>query len=488
MQDNGLVTSSPNCVNVSKGQQIGLIGATGNVIPPGDLGAHIHFMVVQDKNNDGDFDDNIPDGITDPFGWQSTESDPWPNFQFFYGGQQRTGNSSYYLWEKAIENLSQELTSNGGFFELERLKVEFPQDATNEELNLEIQYAPLAKPTNILESIGATFIVTAKNTLGQFVEEFTKPYTIKIDFSTFDLASFNLATISIYSSEDGVNWKKEDTNVDLENREASAHLNHLSHFALMAERLDTVAPTTTAILSGQEGETGKFRSNVHVTLEPQDNTGGLGVDYTLFRLDGQDWQEYSDPIVIEDEGDHSLEFYSVDNDENIEEIKSMNFLIDKTQPEAKIQFDPASKKLEISGIDQEGETQTSISNYNYFFKKATISDEAGNTLSLVFSKTNIGKSNFISVKSLNYNNEPKIFFDFNSFYDLFYTDPSDDLLFLNQTWYDKNDVFISLTFKKDTNQSIIYKKVGDEDLEKEILDGLILLSVQTNNGNLEFSY
>jgi len=114
MLDNSTIIKDGSKVWITKGQKIGEVGATGHVIPGGEAGAHIHFMVVQDKNNDGSFDDNIPDGITDPFGWQSKEEDPWPNFSFSYLGQQRTGNKSFYLWTKKLSNLDTTLSSNGG--------------------------------------------------------------------------------------------------------------------------------------------------------------------------------------------------------------------------------------------------------------------------------------------------------------------------------------------------------------------------------------
>src|SRR3989344_4169727 len=89
LQKDGLITDIPGQeVEVSAGQLIGKIGATGNVSPPGEAGAHIHFMVVEDKNGDGNFDDNIPDGVTDPFGWQSDQPDPCELYSFFYEGEE----------------------------------------------------------------------------------------------------------------------------------------------------------------------------------------------------------------------------------------------------------------------------------------------------------------------------------------------------------------------------------------------------------------
>ncbi len=61
-------------------------------------------------------------------------------------------------------------------------------------------------------------------------------------------------------------------------------------------------------------------------------------------------------FVVSDEGEHTIEFYSVDNDENVEEIKTITFHIDKTLLEEKIEFKPQEKEVEVLGID-ENQTQ-----------------------------------------------------------------------------------------------------------------------------------
>ncbi|MDP2632621.1 MAG: peptidoglycan DD-metalloendopeptidase family protein [Candidatus Curtissbacteria bacterium] len=330
--DDGLITKSLSCIQVTKGQQIGKVGYTGNVIPQGEEGAHIHFMVIQDKNNDGNFEDNIPDGITDPFGWQSTEPDPWPDYSWGLEDNKKTGNSSFYLWTKAIDSLSDKLTSNGGFFQLERYKLNFAQNATNQNLNLRIEAQPTVKASNILKSIGTTIKVTAKDITGNIVTSFQNFFTITITFNGFDLTGYNTETISIYSSEDGTNWVKEETTVNFNEKTASAEINHLSYFALMAEKLDITVPTTTASLTGSQGQIGWYRSDVQVSLNAQDNQGGLGVDYTLYKINNEDWKQYANPLPFNNEGNYTIQFYSVDKDENIENIKSVNFNIDKTQP------------------------------------------------------------------------------------------------------------------------------------------------------------
>lgn len=342
MNDSLIVTKPDQKAEVKKGQQIAKVGATGNVSPPGDAGAHIHFMVVQDKNKDGNFDDNIPDGVTDPFGWQSKDSDPWENYTFFYNGQNRTGNKSFYLWTKKLDNLDSTLASNGGIFKTSRATLNFPAGATNQNLSINIQSSPIVKVGNSLSSIGSTIVATARDLLGNTVTQFQKSFIVTIDFSSFDLSRYKTDTIFIYSSQDGINWDKIPTIVDFGNMSATAGANHFTYFALMAERLDTISPVTTADLAGNQGQTNWFRSDVQVSLNAADNEGGLGIDYTLYRSEGSDWAVYSTPLVFATEGRHKIEFYSADQDENLEDIKSIEFTIDRTFPEASIDANPKS--------------------------------------------------------------------------------------------------------------------------------------------------
>ncbi len=489
--DEGLITNIPSQnVTAAKGQQIGKVGFTGHVIPPGDLGAHIHFMVVQDKNSDGNFEDNIPDGVTDPFGWQSEEQDPWPNFNFSYSGQNRTGNASFYLWTKAIANLSNQLSSNGGFFELERYKLYFPQGATNQNLDVQVQYAPNAKPSNILESIGSTIVVTAKDTAGNLIHSFQNFFTMSIDFSSLDLSSYNQSSLSIYSSEDGINWIKENTTLDLNEKTASAQINHLSHFALMAERLDATSPITTAEFSGQQGQQNWFRSGINIFLDAKDNEGGSGVNYTLFKIDDGNWQQYTSLITLTTEGSHKIDFYSADNDENIEEVKTAIFNIDKIAPEAKIFVDQNNLDLIVEGIDQ---NQISISRIDNAITKEkndmiyVIADQAGNTLVLNVRDWDKEKRDKLNIYSLKYNQDEEIIEPENHF-NISYDRKKDTYVAKEQKFEIEDDVKIQIKYDSKNNQSVIKVEQQGQHETKEIRQGIIMLQLLTNKGNLEYSY
>lgn len=491
MQKDGLIINTPGQkVEVSAKQPIGKVGATGNVSPPGDAGAHIHFGVFQDKNKDGSFEDNIPDGVTDPFGWQSKDADPWENYAFSYAGKQRTGNKSFYLWKSKLDNLDSTLTSNGGVFKTERSTLNFPQNTTDQNLKLNIKSTPFTKVSEILESIGSTIIATATDPLGSLITTFQSFYTLTIDFKNFDLSKYKTDTLSIYSSEDGKTWTKETTSVDMTNKTASSLLNHMSYFALMAERLDTIPPITTANLLGDRGKENWFRSDVNLIIDAQDNEDGLGIDYTMYRKEGEDWEIYTAPLSFTNEGHYKIELYSADKDENIESIKTLQFDIDKTIPEAKIFIDQNIPDLVIQGIDQNLDKVERQENMDTKKRDDTfflVSDLAGNTLRLDIRDRDKEKNDKFKIFSLSYNDQTKSELSDN-LYNVKYKGKGNEKIVEEQSFEIKSEVKIKIKFDKEKNQSAIITKETSQEKIKETREGLVLLQLITNKGNLEYSY
>jgi murein DD-endopeptidase MepM/ murein hydrolase activator NlpD len=329
-EDELITKNSSPCVNVSKRQQIGKIGASGNVKPSGEGGAHIHFMVVEDKDRDGNFDNNIPDGVTDPFGWKPNPlTDPWPNYMFLQNGKRKYGNKSYYLWEKRIDSLSTDLVFEETQFKMGKYTLDFPTETTEQGLYFNLEPLPNAKPTNVLSSIGSILSVTARDVFGSFVKNFENYFSVKINFDLFDISKYKPHSLSIYSSDDGVNWTKETTTIDFDQKIAESRVNHLSYFALMGEKIDSQSPITTASLSGTLTDPGKFSSEVTINISAHDE-GELGIDYTLYRINFGDWKDYTSFFKVSKESFYRIYYYSADNDENIEEIKTLDFYIDKT--------------------------------------------------------------------------------------------------------------------------------------------------------------
>jgi murein DD-endopeptidase MepM/ murein hydrolase activator NlpD len=471
-------------IQVTKGQKIGLIGYSGNTDPKGPNGAHLHFMVVQDKNNDGNFDDNIPDGITDPYGWQSTEPDPWEHYSFSYNGQ-RTGNKSYYLWDKQLANLNTTLESNGGIFKTEKVSLNFPQNFSSENLNLKIESNPSTKTTDNLVSLGSTIKTTLTDSAGNLKEQFDTFYQMTINHKPEDLVSIDPATLSIYSSRDGINWVKEDSIIDTLNNTVTSQLNHMTYFALMAKRKDILPPTTTTNIEGEKGIESWYRSNIKVSLIATDNENGLGSEYTFFKLDNDEWKLYSEPLQLSEEKSYHLEFYSVDKDENIENTKSLDFSIDKTIPEAKVSVNQTTKDLEVTGIDL-NETKVEMTTLNGL-REYTVKDPAENKLSLSVQELDKTKRDNFSIKQMRLNNEPIITPLYNQFRYGFITKNSSPLL--ENQFFTMNNLKenINILYIPSTNKSkIIILKNGKLTTKTET--GFKLLQVTTNKGTLNYSY
>lgn len=75
--------------------------------------------------------------------------------------------------------------------------------------------------------------------------------------------------------------------------------------------LDLTAPSTVSSLFGR-----------NVTLNATDTISG--VYKTHFRIDGGSWQNYTGPIEVSGDAEHTVEFYSVDVAGNTEETKTLN--------------------------------------------------------------------------------------------------------------------------------------------------------------------
>lgn len=499
LQKTGLITDTEGtAVNVQKGQQIGLVGFSGNVDPAGEGGSHIHFMVIKDKNNDGDFEDNIPDGLVDPFGWQSKDPDPWENYSFFYKGQQRTGAKSYYLFTTPLDGLDETLTSNQKVFNIGKTTLEFPSNSVNQDVRITAKTEP-NYTDQLLNSLGSILNIQAFTQNNQALTQFLENFTLKIDFSQFDLTRYNLNTLSIYSSQDGENWTKEETQINNEEKTASSSMNHLTHFALMAEPKDKIAPTTTANLQGQKGTGNNFRTDVSLSLNSLDNENGLGVEYTAWGYENVQWQTYTSPIPFTNEGNYKIFFYSQDKDDNIEEIKSVEFSIDKTPPEAKIEVDQSSWDLKISPLEATSSSLTKKPGKKLGETIYTITDTAGNTLTMETSGLDSKYIDLLSLKSLTYNSSPKIplldnLLDVNY---IFYTPKKrEEIKIINQNFFIKDkqslrsdDLKVTFIIAADViKNKTILNILENGTRRKEDLPGLRLLKLQTNQGKLEYSY
>lgn len=119
---------------------------------------------------------------------------------------------------------------------------------------------------------------------------------------------------------------------------------------------DTTAPVTTAVANPTDstGKNGWYTSDVTITFTASDDM--TGVKSTQYRMGGQDWVTYKEPIQLTEDGVYTIEYQSIDQKGNIEEIKSIEVKIDKTAPTLKVSVDkpilpvPNHKMVDIKAI------------------------------------------------------------------------------------------------------------------------------------------
>ena len=90
-------------------------------------------------------------------------------------------------------------------------------------------------------------------------------------------------------------------------------------------------PETVATFNPSEpdGTNGWYLGTVEVTLTASDPDG---INYTKYRVGNTAWQTYTGPFNVSGEGVNVIEFYSEDNEGNIEDTKSTTVKIDTEAP------------------------------------------------------------------------------------------------------------------------------------------------------------
>ncbi len=133
-------------------------------------------------------------------------------------------------------------------------------------------------------------------------------------------------------------------------------------------KIDKTEPSTVAYKSGSRGTDDWYRGDVKIGLNGDDDTSGYKTSFYTLEND-VNYIEYTEPLILSDNGNYKIFYYSVDKAGNMEENKSVSFRIDKISPivslnaSPSIIWPPTGKLVDvkiIGGIEEENLLTTSF--------------------------------------------------------------------------------------------------------------------------------
>lgn len=111
----------------------------------------------------------------------------------------------------------------------------------------------------------------------------------------------------------------------LEIQDSNGLSDTMIHSVSVSER-DTVAPVSTHNVSGTQGTNGWYTSGVSALLSATDDSSGVAAIH--FRTDGGAWQIYANPVTVQEDGSHPIDYYATDLAGNNEEMQTFTVRID----------------------------------------------------------------------------------------------------------------------------------------------------------------
>ncbi|RAW17596.1 OmpL47-type beta-barrel domain-containing protein [Phytoactinopolyspora halophila] len=107
---------------------------------------------------------------------------------------------------------------------------------------------------------------------------------------------------------------------------------------------DTTPPDVSAEVSGDQNDDGDYVGAATVTLTATDTDSGI--DTIEYNLDNAGFEPYTDPITIDEPGDHTVEYRATDNAGNTSDVKSVIVTIVEPDPG---DTTPPDVSAEVSG-------------------------------------------------------------------------------------------------------------------------------------------
>lgn len=244
---------------------------------------------------------------------------------------------------------------------------------------------------------------------------------------------------------------------------------------------DLTPPVTTASTTGNLGTNAWYTSNVIVTLTATDTESGVAS--TTYSLNnGGTWLAYATPFSITTEETSTILYRSTDKAGNAEAIKVLTLKIDKTAPEAQISVGTTTQDILVEGTDNLGTTTITKDTSG----NVTITDVAGHTAKLFFTKTFSGKIlTYAKLTGIQYDNQTKITLPSSSF--LYVWDTKAPVVPLSQTIAVDGTYLLQASYDKKTNKTVVIVLKKNLPIQTQTFIGLRIVKLTTSKGVVGYS-
>ncbi|KKS53993.1 MAG: hypothetical protein UV17_C0028G0001, partial [Candidatus Gottesmanbacteria bacterium GW2011_GWA1_42_26] len=190
-----------------------------------------------------------------------------------------------------------------------------------------------------------------------------------------------------------------------------------------------------------------------------------------------------------DPGEYTIQYYSVDVEENIETSKSVFFTIvsDTVPPEVDISFDSQTLTPILTAIDENPVTET-VEILPKNREKHTFTDTFANQLILTGIYTLDDQTAQFRIESLQYNTDPVITPEANLLKIQYLNPISSVTNIFGQERIIKDELQLKLVYKTKSDQTSIFTEIAGAETVKEVKPGKVVLHVKTNKGELGAMY